>query len=83
MTTITFIGAGSTVFTRNIAGDILNRPSLSSAQIRLMDIDPKRLAESEAVVGRMIETLDVPAQVSIFTDQRAALDNTDFVIVCF
>ena len=54
MTTITFIGAGSTVFTRNIAGDILNREALSGATIRLMDIDPKRLAESEAVVGRMV-----------------------------
>ncbi|UWR13420.1 alpha-glucosidase/alpha-galactosidase [Sulfitobacter mediterraneus] len=83
MTSITFIGAGSTVFTRNIAGDILNRPSLRGAHIRLMDIDATRLSESEAVVGRMIQTLDVPARVSTFTDQRAALDGTDFVVVCF
>ena len=70
MTTITFIGAGSTVFTRNIAGDILNREALSGATIRLMDIDPKRLAESEAVVGRMVRVLDVPARVETHDDQR-------------
>ena len=83
MTTITFIGAGSTVFTRNIAGDILNREALSGATIRLMDIDPKRLAESEAVVGRMVRILDVPAKVETHADQRAALDGADFVVVCF
>ena len=30
MTKITFIGAGSTVFTKNIAGDILQRPALAA-----------------------------------------------------
>ncbi len=83
MTTITFIGAGSTVFTRNIAGDILNREALSGSTIRLMDINPKRLAESEAVVGRMVRVLDVPARVETHDDQRTALDGADFVVVCF
>ncbi|MEM6466154.1 MAG: alpha-glucosidase/alpha-galactosidase, partial [Pseudomonadota bacterium] len=46
---ITFIGAGSTVFTKNLAGDILQRAPLAHAEIRLMDIDPKRLEESEIV----------------------------------
>ena len=52
MTTITFIGAGSTVFTKNIAGDILHRKALRGATIRLMDINPKRLEESEVVVSQ-------------------------------
>ena len=38
---ITFIGAGSTVFTKNIAGDILQRPALAGAEVRLMDINPR------------------------------------------
>jgi len=83
MTTITFIGAGSTVFTRNIAGDILRRPALADAEIRLMDIDPRRLDESAIVVGRLARTLGVPATVRTFGDQRAALDGTDFVVVAF
>ncbi len=83
MTKITFIGAGSTVFTKNIAGDILQRPALADAEIRLMDIDPRRLAESEIVVGKLAQTLGVPATVRTFSDQRAALDGTDFVVVAF
>ena len=50
---ITFIGAGSTVFTKNIAGDILSRPALANAEIRLMDINPERLGESEIIVGKL------------------------------
>ena len=83
MTKITFIGAGSTVFTKNIVGDILQRPALADAEIRLMDIDPQRLAESEIVVGKLAQTLGVPATVKTFRDQRAALDGADFVVVAF
>jgi len=82
-TTITFIGAGSTVFTKNIAGDILQRPALADAEIRLMDINPQRLEESEIVVGKMADTLGGTARVRTFRDQRAALDGADFVVVCF
>ena len=52
---VTFIGAGSAVFTKNIAGDILQRKALAGAEIRLMDINPERLAESP------IEALDFSA----------------------
>lgn len=83
MTIITFIGAGSTVFTKNIAGDVLQRPALRDATIRLMDIDPKRLEESEIVVGKMARTLGGHARVETWTDQRRALDGADFVVVSF
>ncbi len=83
MTIITFIGAGSTVFTKNIAGDILHRHALSDATIRLMDINPKRLEESEIVVGKLASTLGVKAKVETYTDQRRALAGADFVVCCF
>lgn len=83
MTTITFIGAGSTVFTKNISGDILRRKELRDATIRLMDIDPKRLEESEIVVGKMAQTLGGHATVQTYTDQRRALEGADFVVCCF
>ena len=38
---IAFIGAGSTVFMKNIVGDILQRPALGGATVALMDIDPR------------------------------------------
>jgi alpha-galactosidase len=80
---ITFIGAGSTVFAKNIAGDILQRKALAGAEIRLMDINPERLAESEVIVGKMAKMLGGKATVKTFADQRRALDGTDFVVVCF
>ncbi|NCT13079.1 MAG: alpha-glucosidase/alpha-galactosidase [Rhodobacterales bacterium] len=83
MTIITFIGAGSTVFTKNIAGDVLQREALAGATIRLMDINPKRLEESAIVVGKLIQTLGVAARVETFTDQRRALAGADFVVCCF
>ena len=80
---ITFIGAGSTVFTKNIAGDILQRPALAQAEIRLMDINRERLEESEIIVGKLASTLGGKATVKTYTDQRRALDGADFVVVCF
>ena len=44
---VAFIGAGSTVFMKNIVGDFLQRPALAGSTIALMDIDARRLAESE------------------------------------
>ncbi len=80
---IAFIGAGSTVFTRNIAGDILQRPALANAEIALMDIDPQRLEESEIVVSKLARTLGVAARITTHSDQRSALDGADFVVVSF
>ena len=43
MPKITFIGAGSTVFAKNLLGDILSFPELADATISLLDIDAERL----------------------------------------
>jgi alpha-galactosidase len=80
---VAFIGAGSTVFMKNIVGDILHRPALSAARIALMDIDPNRLAESELVVGKLIRALDAKATVETTTDRRRALEGAHFVVVAF
>lgn len=80
---IAFIGAGSTVFMKNIIGDALQRGSLSGAHISLMDINPQRLEESEVVVSKLISTLGAGATISTHTDRREALDGADFVVVAF
>lgn len=80
---ITFIGAGSTVFMKNIVGDVLQRPSLSGATIALMDINPQRLEESAIVVNKLIATLGVKAKAETHSDQRKALAGADFVVVAF
>ncbi|CAN7717370.1 alpha-glucosidase/alpha-galactosidase [Mesorhizobium sp. LjRoot246] len=80
---ITFIGAGSTVFMKNIVGDLLQRSSLSGATIALMDINPQRLEESAIVVNKLIATLGVKAKAETHSDQRKALAGADFVVVAF
>jgi alpha-galactosidase len=80
---ITFIGAGSSVFMKNIVGDILQREALTGAEIRLMDINPQRLEESAIIAGKLVNTLGVPATVTTYSNQREALDGTNFVVVCF
>ncbi|MBL6849922.1 MAG: alpha-glucosidase/alpha-galactosidase [Planktomarina temperata] len=83
MTKVAIIGAGSTIFTKNIVGDILLRRDLRDATLRLMDIDPVRLEESELVARKVASTLNAPARIESTLDQREALDGADFVIVSF
>ena len=54
MLKITFMGAGSTVFARNVLGDVMSTPALRECEIALYDIDAVRLEES----GRILETLN-------------------------
>ena len=80
---ITFIGAGSTIFMRNILGDVLLHPALEDATIALMDIASNRLSESKLVAQKLIMSLNVPAKVQTYSNQREALEGSDFVVVCF
>ena len=50
MIKITFIGAGSTIFAKNVLGDAMLTPSLQDAHIALYDIDEKRLKESNLML---------------------------------
>ena len=42
MAKITFMGAGSTVFAKNVLGDAMLTPCLQDAEIALYDIDADR-----------------------------------------
>jgi alpha-galactosidase len=83
MARIVFIGAGSTVFARNLMGDILSFPELSSSTIVLHDINEERLRTSEIVGQKIIETLKVSATIEATTDRRAALAGANYVITMF
>ena len=80
MAKVTFIGAGSTVFARNLLGDILGHEELAGSEIALFDIDAERLATSELVARRVAETLGAPARITATTDRRAALADADYAI---
>jgi len=83
MARIVFIGAGSTVFARNLMGDILSFPELSSSTIVLHDINEERLRTSEIVGHKIIETLGVSATIEATTDRRVALAGANYVITMF
>lgn len=51
MLKITFMGAGSTVFARNVLGDVMCTPALQECEIALYDIDAQRLDESHRILS--------------------------------
>ena len=83
MTKITFIGAGSTIFAKNLLGDILSFPDLASSTISLHDIDPERLRTTEIIAHRIAEALEVRPTIQATTDRQAALDGADYAIGIF
>lgn len=83
MPKITFIGAGSTVFAKNLLGDILSFPELADSHISLFDIDPERLRTSEIVAHKVAEKLGAKPKVEATQDRRCALDGADYAISMF
>jgi len=51
MLKITFLGAGSTIFVRNVLGDSMSSEALRECDIALYDIDAQRLKESERILS--------------------------------
>jgi alpha-galactosidase len=83
MPKITFIGAGSTVFAKNLIGDILSYPELADAHISLFDIDEERLKTSNVVAHKLAEYLDAKPTIEATTDRKQALDGADYAISMF
>lgn len=80
MVKIAFIGAGSTVFAKNLMGDILGFPEFADATFALMDIDEGRLKTSVEVANTVNQYLGTTAIIEATTDRRAALKDADYVI---
>lgn len=81
MVKIAFIGAGSTVFAKNVLGDAMLTPSLHEAEIALYDIDAKRLKESEMMLKTINKNCNANrATILSFDDRIEALRGADFVI---
>ncbi len=84
MVKITFLGAGSSVFARNVLGDCLLTPSLQNAEIALYDIDGTRLEESMLIISSMNQNINqgratVKAYLGI-ENRREALKDAAFVV---
>ena len=80
MAKIAFIGAGSTVFAKNLMGDILSFPEFSDATFSLMDIDAERLKTSMEVAETVNRALNTNATFEATIDRREALKGANYVI---
>jgi len=84
MTKIAFMGAGSTVFARNVLGDCMCTPALWDSEIALYDIDPVRLEDSRIILSALNHNVNQDRAV-IRTylgedNRKAALKDADFVV---
>ena len=84
MAKITFMGAGSSIFAKNVLGDCMYSDSLADSQIALYDIDAGRLEESRQMIELLNKNINgakttVTAYLGV-ENRQAALKNADFVV---
>ncbi|MBE7024225.1 MAG: alpha-glucosidase/alpha-galactosidase [Clostridia bacterium] len=80
---ITFMGAGSTVFARNVYGDCLCIDSLRDCVFALYDIDAQRIEESRIILEAMKKAKNGKGTIECYVgveNRKAALKDADFVI---
>lgn len=80
MSKITFLGAGSTIFAKNVLGDCMTVPSLQDFEFALYDIDEERLKDSENMLNNLKKVLKSTAEVKAYTDRKEALRGAKYVI---
>ncbi len=80
ITTITFLGAGSVVFTRELMSDLLGFTDLGPLHISLHDINPERLETAVAIANATASQLGRTVTVTSSLDRRAALVGAHYVI---
>lgn len=80
MPKITFLGAGSVVFTRQLLTDLLRFRDLPTLDIALHDIDQPRLEVARLTALSVARQLGRDVRVHASLDRRASLDGADFVI---
>ena len=84
MVKITFMGAGSTIFARNVLGDCMCTPVLWNAQIALYDIDSERLSDSELILNAINKNINQGrAQIKGYLgveNRKEALRDATFVV---
>ena len=79
MIKLTIIGAGSTVFTKNIVVDLLTIEQFKSIEIALMDIDQNRLIKTKEVLEIIAKKMGATPKISMHTNRRESLLDADFV----
>ena len=80
MNKITFLGAGSSVFAKNVLGDCLQTDCLREYEYALFDIDPVRLEESYRMLSNINRNSNgSKAKIVKYTDRLEALRGAKYV----
>src|SRR5215813_7514747 len=77
---ITYIGAGSAVFARQIMTDVLAIDGLDRGTFALVDIDADRLDLARRIGERLVARAGKDWRVLASTDRRDVLDKSDFIV---
>ncbi|WHY64778.1 alpha-glucosidase/alpha-galactosidase [Neobacillus sp. SuZ13] len=80
MPKITFLGAGSTVFAKNVLGDCMFVPALEGFEFALFDIDEQRLRDSERMLTNLKESLNKNIEIKAYLNRKEALRDAKYVI---
>ena len=80
MPRVAFLGAGSTVFAKNVLGDCMLAPGIKNLDISLHDIDPVRLEDSERMLKNIAKNTGCGAKVHAHLNRRESLEGADYVV---
>ena len=83
MAKITFMGAGSSVFAKNVLGDAMMTPALAESTIALYDIDPQRLEESRMMLENINRNNGSKAKIEAYLgveNRKDALRGANYVV---
>ncbi|MCR1871611.1 alpha-glucosidase/alpha-galactosidase [Mammaliicoccus lentus] len=80
MSKITFLGAGSTVFAKNILGDCMTVDALQDFEFALYDIDEERLNDSEMMLNNLKNGMNSTVKVKSYKNRKEALRGAKYVI---
>jgi len=83
MPKITFMGAGSTIFAKNVLGDSMLTPALADSVIALYDIDAQRLKESELMLRAIHKNINSKAVIETYCgveNRKDALRGANYVV---
>ncbi len=79
---ITFLGAGSTIFVKNVVGDCMLSDKLDGFEVALLDIDEKRLDESYSLICALRDKYKPSVKVTKYLSTQAedAFKDANYII---
>lgn len=80
MLKITFLGAGSAVFAKNVLGDCILSPELDEFEIALFDIDHVRLEDSYMMLRNICNNANGKATIIAYKDRLEALRDANYIV---